>query len=185
MPDASQPCVSAIIPVYNGERRVGRAIESALGQTYPPADVIVIDDGSTDGTLSVAREYPVTVISQANSGPGAARNAGAAIATGQWLAFLDHDDAWMPEKTARQLEYASDGSAGVIYTPRCKKEDVPITWDRLWAANVVGSPTGAIVRRECFFDAGGFDPRRILIGTEDYNLWLKIALTDWRFVKCP
>lgn len=176
--------VSAVIPVFNGESRISDAIESALGQTHPLIDIVVVDDGSTDETLSVAKRYPVTVISQQNAGPGAARNTGAYASRGDWLAFLDHDDKWHPEKTERQLAVASDPRIGVVYSPRRKRDDVPITWDNLWAYNIVGTPTGTLVRRSCFFDVGGFDVRRALIGTEDYNLWMRIALTDWRFAKC-
>lgn len=177
--------VSVIIPVYNGAKQVRRAIESALTQTHPAHEIFVVDDGSADNTLDVVAEYPVTVIAQPNSGPGAARNAGAQRATGDWLAFLDHDDAWRPEKTERQLESASDPAVGVIFTPLKGYDGAPITFRSLWTKNVVGFPTGAMVRHRCFREVGGFDPRRALISTEDYNLWLRIALTDWRFAACP
>lgn len=88
--------VSVIIPAYNAEPLLGRAIESALGQELAPHEVIVIDDGSSDGTAAVARSYGSRIIflEQPNQGQGAARNAGLQVATGRFVAFLDADDYW-------------------------------------------------------------------------------------------
>jgi PST family polysaccharide transporter len=98
--------VSVIIPVYNGERYLGEAIESVLAQTHRPIDVIVVDDGSTDGSSEVAKGYSasVGVAVQANAGSGAARNRGVELARGGLLAFLDADDRWPEYKLARQVE---------------------------------------------------------------------------------
>jgi glycosyltransferase involved in cell wall biosynthesis len=174
--------VSAIIPVYNGRNRVRDAIESALSQTQPVLEVIVVDDGSSDGTIEVLKKYPVKIIRQANGGPGSARNAGAGVAQGEWLAFLDHDDTWRAEKTARQLVLGREADVGVIYSAREGADEAPMSWEALWERNIIGTPSGAMVRRQCFLDVGGFDERRILIGTEDHHLWLRIALTKWRFI---
>src|SRR5438067_366565 len=98
-PDA--PLVSVIIPVYQGENRVCRAVQSALDQRYPYVEVIVVDDGSTDGTMAQLQAIAnprLTVVTQANQGVAAARNLGIAMATGNYLAFLDDDDWWLPEK---------------------------------------------------------------------------------------
>ncbi len=99
------PDVSVIIPTYNRAEYVTRAIESVLGQTYLDHEIIVIDDGSTDNTKQALEPYfdKITYISQANAGPSAARNKGIEAAKGRWLAFLDSDDTWRPNKLERQL----------------------------------------------------------------------------------
>jgi glycosyltransferase involved in cell wall biosynthesis len=95
--------VSVIIPVYNGERYLAAAIESVLAQSHRPTEVIVVDDGSTDGSAAIARDFPpVQYTWQANAGTAAARNSGVALARGDLLAFLDADDLWTPCKLERQ-----------------------------------------------------------------------------------
>jgi glycosyltransferase involved in cell wall biosynthesis len=98
------PSISAIIPAYNAEPFLARAIESVLGQTCPPMELIVVDDGSTDGTGDVARRFGdrVRFFHQENAGVSAARNLGIEKARGEWIAFLDADDWWEPERLAWQ-----------------------------------------------------------------------------------
>jgi glycosyltransferase involved in cell wall biosynthesis len=103
MTDLRSPAVSVVIPVHNGERFIAEALASVFAQTYPPADVIVVDDGSTDGSQTVAQRYPVRLVRQENAGPGAARNSGIASASTDLIAFLDQDDLWMPGKLAAQV----------------------------------------------------------------------------------
>ena len=104
--------VSVLIPCYNRERSLGEAVQSALAQSRPPAEVVVVDDGSTDGSAAVAERLnrpgtpPVRVIRQANAGAAAARNRGLAECRGEWVAFLDSDDVWAPDKLERQLAAA-------------------------------------------------------------------------------
>lgn len=97
--------VSVIIPAFNAERYLGEALASVLAQTVPPAEVIVVDDGSTDGTVAVAEAFgpPVRCVRQPHAGASRARNLGVAEATGALLAFLDADDLWAPDKLALQL----------------------------------------------------------------------------------
>lgn len=97
--------VSVVIPVHNGARYLGEAIASALGQTAPPLEVIVVDDGSTDGSAEVAHSFGsrVRVVAQPQSGAAAARNRGVSLARGDYLAFLDADDLWPAERLACQL----------------------------------------------------------------------------------
>jgi glycosyltransferase involved in cell wall biosynthesis len=97
--------VSAIIPVYNGERFLGDAVESVRRQTRPPSEVIIVDDGSTDATPAVAGALGegIRYVRQANAGPSAARNHGLRLATGAFVAFLDADDLWTENKLACQL----------------------------------------------------------------------------------
>src|ERR1051325_9985223 len=103
------PKVSAIIPVFNGERFVGDAIRSILDQTVNDIEIIVIDDGSTDRTRKVVGEFGDRVIYryQENAGADRAYNHGIALASGEFVAFLDHDDRWIPQKLATQLEILS------------------------------------------------------------------------------
>ena len=107
--------VSAIIPVYNGAATIVEAIDSALAQSYPSLEVIVVNDGSTDATAEVLRRYAerVKVIDQANGGIAAARNAGVAMANSEYLAFLDADDIWTPAMIERTVT-ALDGSPDCV-----------------------------------------------------------------------
>lgn len=111
------PQVSVVIPVYNGEQTIQRALDSVFAQTFPGLEVIVVDDASTDGTAGVVAEYNddrLTIVrSTENQGAGAARNKGIAQARGRWVAFLDADDAWKPEKLARQVELLQRSSKPV------------------------------------------------------------------------
>ncbi len=99
-----RPTISCIVPVYNGERFLGEALESILGQSYPHLEVIVVDDGSIDGTETVARKFggQIRYHRQANAGAPAARDEGIRLATGELVAFLDADDLWHSEKLDRQ-----------------------------------------------------------------------------------
>jgi glycosyltransferase involved in cell wall biosynthesis len=101
-----RPLVSVIIPVYNGERYLRAALESVFAQTYRPFEVIVVDDGSKDNSGIVAQSFPdAHYIHQPNQGVAAARNHGIEVARGEFLAFLDQDDLWTPEKLNLQINY--------------------------------------------------------------------------------
>lgn len=110
--------ITAAIPAYNAERYLGQAIESVLAQTHPCAEIIVVDDGSSDGTAEVAAAFPgVRYIYQANQGDAGARNRAITEATGDLIAFLDADDVWKPEKLRLQAEmFRSKPSLGMVYT---------------------------------------------------------------------
>lgn len=103
--------VSVVIPCYNGAKFLRETLGSALAQTLPPLEILVIDDGSTDDSADLARSYgpPVRVISQENQGESFARNRGIEEAKGEWVAFLDADDLWMPEKLASQVRAIGPG----------------------------------------------------------------------------
>ncbi|HVW19735.1 MAG TPA: glycosyltransferase family 2 protein [Opitutaceae bacterium] len=110
MSAAEPPLVSIVVPCYNAEAWVAQAIESALGQTWPAREVIVVNDGSRDGSLAAARRFEpsgVRVLDQPNRGAAAARNAGLAAARGAYIQFLDADDLLAPDKLERQLERIS------------------------------------------------------------------------------
>jgi glycosyltransferase involved in cell wall biosynthesis len=193
-PAAGEASVSVVIPAYNAADTIGRALDSVAAQTVPPDEVIVVDDGSTDGTaaLVAARtDLPIRLIaSPGRSGAAAARNLGIAAARGEFVAFLDADDEWLPEKLARQLavivpaprmsfvacrsfEYAHDGSPiGPIHA------DVPVVtgpeaWRTLLAATFVSTPC-VLARRSVLQAIGGFD--QSLPIAEDQDLWIRLAL---------
>ena len=111
--------VSCIVPVFNGERYLRDTLDSIAAQTHRAIEIVVVDDGSTDGSFGVARAHPhpIVCLRQPNAGHAAARNLGVASATGDFLAFCDADDLWHPEKLARQLErFAERPELGVVFT---------------------------------------------------------------------
>ncbi|NEP84931.1 MAG: glycosyltransferase family 2 protein, partial [Okeania sp. SIO3B3] len=112
------PCVSVIIPAYNRADLIGETVDSVLAQTHPDIEIIVIDDGSTDNTADVLATYgsALRVIRQANAGQQAARNAGIRAATGDYIAFLDSDDLWLPHRIEAQLQrFEEVPEAGLVY----------------------------------------------------------------------
>lgn len=106
-PPSVAPVVSCIVPVFNGERYLAEALHSILNQSYPRIEVIVVDDGSRDRTAAVASTLGdrIRYVRQGNLGPGEARNTGMSLALGEFIAFLDADDLWRPDKLSTQLEY--------------------------------------------------------------------------------
>jgi glycosyltransferase involved in cell wall biosynthesis len=187
--------VSAVIPTYNRRHTIVRAVDSVLAQTRPPDEVIVVDDGSTDGTaelLSARYGERVRVLSQANAGVSAARNHGARAACGDYLAFLDSDDIWLPARLERQLALAEASGAGLVV---CnvrrvdssgeevnifdRREQFPRDGRVLEHAllNPALAPPSVLVSRAVFSAAGGFDES--LTTAEDIDLMLKLArVTD-------
>jgi len=159
----SIPLVSCIIPVYNGERFLGAAVDSILAQTRQPVEIIIVDDGSTDGTPEVIARYGdrVRSIRQENAGPAAARNAGIALATGAVLGFLDADDLWLPDKLAVQMAELTRSPETMICLARMmhfREAGTP-------GGPVVEAPGGSfstctmLARATVFGQIGGFDPR--------------------------
>jgi glycosyltransferase involved in cell wall biosynthesis len=156
--------VSCIVPAYNGERYLGETLDSILGQGYEPLEVLVCDDGSTDRTPDVVAGYGprVRYLRQVNAGPCAARNLGVAHATGEYFAFLDADDLWLPDKLARQMARftaRSDLDYSVCHVQNFvdpRETGVAVEPDRL--APLPGFTTVALVVRRRSFDCiGGFD----------------------------
>lgn len=185
--NASSP-VSVIIPTHNREHTLRRALDSVLAQTRPPAEVIVVDDGSVDGTSRlVADGYPaVRYLHQAHAGVSAARNRGIATARGQWLALLDSDDEWLPHKLEAQLDLV-DRCPGhrlvhgnEIWIRRGRRVNPMIKHAKSggWIyekclPRCVISPSAVMVHRTLFDDVGVFD--ETLPVCEDYDLWLRIC----------
>ncbi len=181
------PRFSAIIPAYNASATIARSIESVMAQTYPVDEILVIDDGSDDATAQVAESLgpAVRVVRKANGGPGSARNLGARLATGDWLALLDADDAWTPDKLSRQAPFTEGDRVAVVHSqPTQARVPSPASWEAIWARNRVVNST-ALVRKTVFDSVGGFSEDRALISVEDYNLWIRIAAAGWDIVWCP
>lgn len=182
--------VSVIIPSYNCGRFVTEAVESVLAQRRPAAEVLVVDDGSTDDTRQRLAGYrsPVRYLYQENQGVSVARNHGLREATGDLVAFLDADDVWHPRKLAAQLDVLRDRSDLALLgtdTFRWPATGFPefeggpaadavetIPWRRLVVKNYF-TTSSIVVRRAALERAGPFDPA--LRGPEDYDLWLRIT----------
>uniref|UniRef100_A0A7C3ZB38 Glycosyltransferase family 2 protein n=1 Tax=Desulfobacca acetoxidans TaxID=60893 RepID=A0A7C3ZB38_9BACT len=183
--------VSVIIPTYNRAAWVVEAVTSVLAQTYQDFELVVVDDGSTDTTPAALARFDgrIKVLRrETRRGVSAARNLGAAAAAGEWLAFLDSDDLWLPEKLARQVEYlrhhpdlliCQTGETwirnGVRVNPplACRKAAGDLFLPSLRRCLV--SPSAVMLTRRLFHDLGGFD--ETLPAAEDYDLWLRIT---WR-----
>ena len=161
------PLISVIIPVYNRDRYLAAAIESALTQTYPAIELIIVDDGSTDRSAEVAQRYlpRVNYHYQPNGGIGAARNTGIASATGEFLAFLDSDDLWMPDKSSLQMAaFAADPEldAAFGYVKQFFSPEVDEGFHqriRCPEKPIAGYISNAmLIRRSTFLQVGLFNP---------------------------
>ncbi|WP_129671690.1 glycosyltransferase family A protein [Candidatus Chloroploca sp. Khr17] len=178
----NEPCISVILPVYNGERFLAEAIQSILDQTLPPDEIIVVDDGSTDGSAEIAAQIkaaspvPIQLIQQSNQGPAAARNAGLQHAVGSFIAFQDADDLWSAEKLATQVAllqrypnaYAVIGYSQIVLTD---PDAVGITTPYGQPGPILLLQEG-LFRRSIFDLVGQFDPR--LRGDEDVEWFLHL-----------
>ena len=173
----SDRSVSVILPVRNGERYIAEALASLFGQTRPPTEVIVVDDGSTDRSAEIAGGFPVQLIRIDATGVSAARNAGLAAADGDLIAFIDHDDIWEPLKLERQIRFL-DEHPGVGFATCWLRVVVEAGTDRpSWVedeymtAGLPGMCPGVLlVRREVIDRVGGFDTNLALGEDADWVL---------------
>jgi glycosyltransferase involved in cell wall biosynthesis len=182
------PTISVVIPTYNTASLVVEAIDSALAQTLPPLEVVVVDDGSTDDTEARLAAYGdrIIYVRQPNAGVSSARNRGLELARGELIAFLDSDDTWHPRKLEIQASrLAADSGLALLgtrafplptHSPPEVADDRPaledVTWERLAVSNPL-TASSVLVRRSVLDRVGGFDIG--LSGNEDRDLWLRVA----------
>jgi glycosyltransferase involved in cell wall biosynthesis len=194
--------VAVIIPAYNAAAFIAEAIESVLAQSAPAAQVIVVDDGSTDMTAERCARYgdAVILIEQSNAGVSVARNTGAAQASAGWFVFLDADDRLLPDALERMRARAAASRFGVVYgqsicfddatgdrwihgLPSSQGPPPAATLASFWKS-AIATPGAAMVRAKLFRDIGGFDARVNTIADRDF--WMKAGvLCEFGFVDGP
>lgn len=192
--------VSTIVPVYNGERYLPEALDSVLAQTYQNVEIIIVDDGSTDSSRTIAEKYAslhpqrIRVIHQTNGGTGAARNAAMAAAHGRYIAMLDQDDLWTPLHLAEAVAVLEgDPSVGLVHANiqilewnadsfRLSPRPMSSIWRDsgdafttllLRRAHIACLTT--VFRRSLVDSLGGFDPSFYRLGNDDRDMWLRIS----------
>lgn len=200
---SSKTTVSVVIPAFNSATYLGEALDSVLAQTYQPIEVIVVDDGSEDETAQVAAAYSgkITYIRKERGGPAAARNVGIREAKGEWIAFQDADDIWMPELLEKLVKAAAETGAdlvfcdsltlkdnGVVGASRLERSGFKKRLDALASHSILRDPfeqlldggccihtPGVLVRRDALLQVGLFD--EAFYGYEEVDLWLRLALS--------
>jgi GT2 family glycosyltransferase len=194
---APPAAITAVIPLFNKEREIARAVRSALNQTHPPAQVIVVDDGSTDGSVQAVQalaDARVQLLRQPNAGPSGARNRGTAAAHTEFVAFLDADDEWGPTfletvanlqtrfpqasiwATAFELVNGDSRSAAATWTNLPQDPHGGLIDDFLIACLQVPPicASGFLCRKQLLQEVGGF-PEGVRLG-EDFDTWIRLAL---------
>lgn len=184
------PVISVIIPTFNRAHLLGQAVRSVLDQQFESLEIIIVDDGSTDETPMVVAEMGSSVryVRQDNKGAAAARNVGVELAKGQYIAFLDSDDLFLPEKLRMQSAVlASDPDVGMVYARALVMDESGVVLSRQWGGDLSGAiyprmlfmhdsfittPT-VMVRAEVLRQVGGFDESMTVC--EDLDLWRRIA----------
>jgi len=186
-----RPLVSIIIANYNYGRFLGEAIQSALDQTWPAVEVILVDDGSKDDSLEVASRYPIRIFPRTNGGVGTARNFGAARSRGSYLLFLDSDDKLEPQAVEHMLAAlrAAPGKVGYAYSQIHYFGNQEFIFpSRPFSPRALLSSTyvniSSLIRRSAFEAVGGWDPTWRL-GHEDYELWMRMLHHGFHGVLVP
>lgn len=197
-----EPKVCVIMPCYNGEKFIGEAIESVLNQTYNNWELIIVDDGSTDNSKEVIKRYfndnrIKYIAHKENRGIPAARNTGIKASKGEYIAFLDQDDIWLPEKLKEQIEIFNvdrDKQIGLVFTDimhLIEDETIRPEWPSKYVPNNLRIKSkeevlkslflqnfipsiSVIVRKDCF-DRKGLLNENITGGADDYEFWLRIS----------
>jgi len=187
---ASLHMISVIIPVYNMARYVREAVDSALAQTYRDIEVIVVDDGSTDGSTDALRDIDdprLRVIRQDHGGQPAARNTALRAASGEYVACLDADDRWAPRNLERQAAFLEThpevdmtfchsliiDEAGRLQGTTCSSWAGPLSFSQLMRNNEIGNASCVLVRRQALDRAGWFDTT--LPSCVDIDAWMRVA----------
>ncbi len=190
-----QPKVSVIIPAFNSAPFIAETIQSVLAQTYNNLEIIVVDDGSTDTTLDMLNEFgdQITVLTKANGGPASARNLAIRHASGKYIAFLDADDLWTPEKLAEQVVFLeAHPEVGMTYSEALMfvepfegasgekqiRGKIGFTGETSFCHLLLGDhiPNSTVLmRRNCVETVGWLNESRALVAVEDYEYWLRLA----------
>jgi glycosyltransferase involved in cell wall biosynthesis len=189
----SSPRVSVVIPLYNCEQHIGETIESVLAQTFRDYEIIVIDDGSTDGSAGIVRRFgsAVRYVYQPNTGVAAVTNRGVLLSQGELIAFLDNDDVWLPAKLERQVAFLDQHPAcgfvncdmqyvsesGVRMDRYLKGMNLGEAYVRLFQNGYVIMCSAVMVRRSVYDQAGGFDEAFVSAGLQEME-WMS------RVVQC-
>jgi glycosyltransferase involved in cell wall biosynthesis len=189
--------VSVVIPAYNREALVTQALDSVYQQSYRPLELIVVDDGSTDGTAQAVRAwmeahtdsdgFVTRLVCQSNRGGNVARNRGIEASAGAFVAFLDSDDLWAGEKLQKQMALFDNPEVGGVYcgvqhvdlslgkTTPSSKRNYPVGWilDQILVRDVTAPTSTFVLRKEIFKKAGAFDPA--LQARQDWDMWIRLA----------
>lgn len=183
--------VSVIITSYNYEHFISFAIESALNQKYGNVEILIIDDGSTDGSRKIIEKYSsekkIRIFFQKNSGQAAATNRGIMEASGKYIAFLDADDIWYPEKLEKQVPLFEDSEVGVVYSASnvidAENKILNLRQTKIISRNENFTQcmllenfipfSSSVVKRECFYKSGLLNSQYRVC--TDYDLWLRIS----------
>lgn len=198
----ASPSVGVVIPTYERVEQTVRAVASVCAQTVSPEDVVVVDDGSHPTTVEALtaqlRAFPARLIAAPRSAhPGRVRNLGVAELRTDWVAFLDSDDMWHPQKLARQLELGAEAGAGAVCSNARRTVDgraegdvvaglpATLTLRELLSRNMVVNST-VLLRRDVLDDVGGVASSYLVRGCEDYATWLRVASRhQWAAVREP
>lgn len=204
MDKSSEITISVVIPAYNCEKHIKRALDSVLAQTRRPDEIIVVDDGSTDRTAEIADSFgsKIKLIKQENAGASVARNTGIQAATGQWIAFLDADDEWLPEKLQIQLEHlkrnpqlqwtssnsfrcnCNNNHKKMIELPEERTEDTKLRSDQkeyfddyfqAYLNHATGNTDTMLIKKNLLVEAGLFRKGQLRIN--DVDMWIRIAFS--------
>lgn len=201
MTETGQELISVVMPTFNRRQFIREAVDSILGQTYGNVEVVIMDDGSTDGTKGLidevyGRDSRVRYFSQQNCGQAVARNKALALARGNYIAFLDSDDVWEPEKLAKQMPlFLSDPEVQLVHSgcsmintqgaviqvyvpPRQPGVNCGDVFEQVMEMNRMACMT-VVVRRAILEKAGGFDEDRSLDAyAVDWELWMRLSLSS-------
>lgn len=189
--------ISIIMPAFNSSKYIATTIESVLAQTFNDFELLIIDDGSTDNTSEIVNHYckldtRITLLCQKNQGVSYARNQGLELAKGEYIAFLDSDDQWLPNKLEVHIQhFAKSSNLGISFgriefmsfngkpTGKLSNSQLfQITPKDLYYENLIVTPSNAVVRRAVIDSVGNFDSN--LSGTEDAELFLRVAHKGWK-----